>query len=302
MIPFPMRAEYSISQAEVSLSADRPVRATPVLVTSEVRPHDHDYYEICLVSRGRAEHATRHYCKPLQPGSVLVVPPGEVHALRSVRRLEVINLYYLAEWLLFDLRSLWEQSDVVPLFLSAPLFRSRIPRPIPQCLLPEPTLAACLRELADLQAELAGARPSIVFLKSSLLKLFTILSRAFAAQDPPEKTPFRPEVAATLESIERCLAENTRPAIATLARSVHLSEDHLGKLFRHATGRTINDYYQQRRVHTACNLLLSPATPMADILFSLGYADAPHFCRMFKRYTGDSPRAWRQRFMPAPAR
>lgn len=295
-----MRAAYTISQSEVSLSAARPVRVSRMPVREEVAPHDHDYYEVCLVAGGRGVHETADYSRPLRRGAVVVVPPGGVHALRKPAGLDVINLYYLAEWLLFDLRSLWDQSGVVPLFLAAPLFRNAGEAVIPQLVLDEENLNASFHELTDLEAELEREQPSMIFLKSSLLKLFTRISRARAwQQEQQQAADFRPEVWKTLEEIERCVVEKTPPRSAELARAVRLSEDHLGRLFKGATGRTMNDYYQQRRVHMACNLLLNPEMEMADVVFTLGYADAPHFCRMFRRYTGSSPRAWRRQYMAA---
>jgi len=56
---------------------------------------------------------------------VIVVPPGDVHAFAKVRGLEVTNVYYLAEWLLDELKSLWDQDGLVPLFLARSLFRRK---------------------------------------------------------------------------------------------------------------------------------------------------------------------------------
>lgn len=293
-----MRPTYSISQAEVSLSATRPICASHLNVEHEVAAHDHDYYEICLVLAGRGEHQTEFYRKALRRGSVLVVPPGGVHALTEVTGLRVINLYYLAEWLLFDLRTLWDQTGVVPLFLSAPLFGGPERPTIPQFQLNESELRTCLQEVTDLEKEVKGEKPSILFLKSTLFKLFIRLSRIFSARhggNAPKR--FRPEVWKALESIEECVVENRRPSAAALAATVRLSEDHLGRVFREATGRTMNDYYQRRRVHLACSLLLNRKAAVADVVYTLGYSDAAHFCRMFKRYTGNSPKVWQRQYL-----
>lgn len=293
-----MRPTYTISQAEVSLSASRPVCVAVVDVNGEVHPHDHDYYEISIVLEGTGEHHTESYRRDLCRGSILAVPPGGVHALRAVDGLRVVNLYYLAEWLLFDLRSLWDQTGVVPLFLSAALFRPPVTAPIPHFLLPETTLGLALDELDHLRSELGREAPSMVFLKAALLKLFIRVSRAFPGDLQRQvEDPFRPEIRKTLEAVEEGLMENRPPSTARLARAVHLSPDGLSRLFRETTGGTINDYYQRRRVHLACNLLLNPAVELADVVFALGYSDAAHFCRLFKRYIGLPPRAWRQQYL-----
>lgn len=294
-----MRPTYSISQNEVSLSATHPVSVDFQEVNRDVLPHDHDYYEICLALKGGGEHRTAHYRKPLRRGSILVVPPGGVHSLRKGNGLRVVNIYYLAEWLLFDLRSLWDQNGVVPLFLSATLFGIRQQAPIPHFDLDEEALRLCTDEILHLEAELQCESPSIVFLKAAVLKLFIRVSRCFPdnnASELPDR--FRPEIRQTLEIIEEGLMENQPPAPADLARRAGLSQDNLSRLFRESTGRTINDYYQRRRVHLACNLLLNPNASVTEVVYALGYADAAHFCRMFKRYTNLSPRSWRQQYLP----
>src|SRR4051812_16817466 len=126
-----LRPSYTIRQNTVQLAADTPLRAQPLSVPRDVGPHDHDYYEICLVTGGNAVHRTEDYQSRVTRGALIVVPPGEVHAFSNVHQLEVINIYYLSEWLLADLRRLWDEPALVPLFLAHSLFRfprQRIPQ------------------------------------------------------------------------------------------------------------------------------------------------------------------------------
>src|SRR4051794_22308014 len=96
-------ALYTIEQSTVQLSAGRPVRAQRMDVPEDVPRHDHGYHEVCLVTAGNAIHRTRAGEVALSRRDVFVVPPGEVHAIERVDRLEVINAYYLSEWLMGDL-------------------------------------------------------------------------------------------------------------------------------------------------------------------------------------------------------
>ena len=170
---------HTITQAQVQLSASRPVRTQMLDVAGEVRPHDHDYYEISMGHAGSATHETDHYGLPFGNGTVVIIAPGQTHAFSSVKKLRVTNIYYLAEWLLTELRALWENDGLVPLFLAASLFR----RPISDVRVPQFSLtpeesADCARELADIAAELTLPQPSLVLLKSSLLKFLIRLARS----------------------------------------------------------------------------------------------------------------------------
>src|SRR5690348_15662757 len=97
-----LRSEYTITQSQVRLSAAAPVRVQPVLCRGPIGPHDHDYYEICVVRGGSGTHRTARGESRISTGSVLIVPPGDVHAFANLRRMPATNVYYLTEWLLLE--------------------------------------------------------------------------------------------------------------------------------------------------------------------------------------------------------
>jgi AraC-like DNA-binding protein len=51
------------------------------------------------------------------------------------------------------------------------------------------------------------------------------------------------------------------------------------------------------RFEQATHLLQDPANPIIDIAFDLGYTDAANFSKAFKRWTGVSPRRFRQLYL-----
>ncbi len=296
-----MEPTFSISQEQVSLYSRKPLNLKRIVMHGDVPPHDHGYYEISLIQKGTALHSTELYERKLEPGSVLVVPPGKVHAIAGLQdsQLEAINIYYLSEWLLYELRSLWNHDGLVSLFLAPSLFQHHEHFAIPQFSLDSQESAQCVKELDDLSAELEQEHPSILYLKSGFLKFLIKLSRAFVREEEHEdiNLPFRAEVWTALEYIEQCLQENKPFQLADLAAEAGLSVDYLSKRFKESTGLTPTDYFQRRRIHYACNQLLDPKNSISDIVYALGYSDAPHFCRFFKRYYGMSPRSYRKMYL-----
>ena len=286
-------ALYTIEQSNVQLSAGRPVRAQRLDVPEDVPRHDHSYHEICLVSSGSAVHRTKSGRAPLVPGDMFVVPPGEVHAIEAVARLEVINAYYLSEWLMGDLGLLWSEPGAVPLFLSTALMKSQIVD-IVQLRLEPDAFDLVAAELGQIEAEGDRASPSPLFLRCALQKAVATMARAWMQQDPTSATlAFRPEVWAAMEAIERAASAGTAYSVAASAEAAGLSVDHFSALFRSSTGFGPMDYFQRRRVHRSCTLLLNPGPSITEIAADLGYSDAPHFYRLFKRYKGMTPSAYR---------
>jgi hypothetical protein len=119
-----MAPAFTISQDFVRLSNRSPVRAQRLPDQGDHAPHNHEFYEICLVVAGTALHRTTDGEERLSPGSVVVVAPGQVHGFADTRRLAILNVYYLAEWFLSNLHALEGIDRLVPLFFQHALFPS----------------------------------------------------------------------------------------------------------------------------------------------------------------------------------
>lgn len=274
------------------LSATHPLNVEQVAVVQDIAPHDHDYYEVSVVVRGRCRHHTADGTQALEPGSVIVVAPGGVHAFSRPRGVEFINLYYLAEWLAVGWREQWAERGLVPLFLAQVLFRREAaPRPA-VFRLDARTAAAVAAELDGIRGELAASRPSPLFMKAAFLKVLVQLSRACDATGED----FSAAVWAVMHGIEACI-ENGRPFDhAVQMRSWPVSADHGSRLFRRATGLAPLEYYQRRRIHHACARLLNGEHTITQVAVDLGFADAAHFSRLFRKYAGLTPRAYRAKY------
>ncbi|MGH8136652.1 MAG: helix-turn-helix domain-containing protein [Steroidobacteraceae bacterium] len=79
-----------------------------------------------------------------------------------------------------------------------------------------------------------------------------------------------------------------------LAAVARLSEFHFNVAFRKSVGHSPHEYIIQRRIERAQGLMLSTAKALSDIAAECGLADQPHFTRLFRRFVGESPAAWRR--------
>lgn len=95
--------------------------------------------------------------------------------------------------------------------------------------------------------------------------------------------------------LERLEAEFTgNVSIEKLAGEAGVHPAHLSATFRRFQNETIGEYVQKLRVAYASKLLLNREIPLAEIAFSAGFSDQSHFTRIFKRFTGVTPGAFRQ--------
>lgn len=93
--------------------------------------------------------------------------------------------------------------------------------------------------------------------------------------------------------VEANLAETL--AITGLAQAVRLSASYLHRAFKTSFGETPHDYILRRRVARAQQRMLETRDPLAQVALDCGLSDQAHLCRVFRRFTGESPSAWRRR-------
>lgn len=81
--------------------------------------------------------------------------------------------------------------------------------------------------------------------------------------------------------------------IADVAGRVGFCADHFGRVFSRATGLTFTNYVARVRVEKAKELLTATQQRVNEVGFACGFESIPHFNRVFKHQTGQTPRAYR---------
>jgi AraC-like DNA-binding protein len=80
----------------------------------------------------------------------------------------------------------------------------------------------------------------------------------------------------------------------SVARAAGLSGSHFSRLIKEKTGRTFTDLMAQYRVDHAKTMLRRTGKGLIQIALECGFEDQSYFSRVFKRYTGFTPRAYRE--------
>jgi AraC family transcriptional regulator len=84
--------------------------------------------------------------------------------------------------------------------------------------------------------------------------------------------------------------------VSELARIARLSVGHFFRAFRESFGESPHTHIARRRVHHAQSLMLSSPAPLSQIALDCGMHDQSHFTRVFRRFVGMNPGAWRRNF------
>ena len=149
------------------------------------------------------------------------------------------------------------------------------------------------RLLQETQAMVRANHPQAWRLVRNVVERILLLADAINPQ--AEHATRDARVQQAVAYIGRHVNQNLRAAV--MARHVHLSPSRLAHLFQQQMGQSPKQFHDRCRIHEACELLRHTGLPVKEIASELGYANAYHFSRRFRRWVGQSPRAYRQQAM-----
>ncbi len=78
-----------------------------------------------------------------------------------------------------------------------------------------------------------------------------------------------------------------------LAETQNVSAGYLSALFHQETGKTLTDYVNEKRVRQAKQLLETTTLQIQTVAQHCGVLDVHYFSRLFKKYTGKTPKEYR---------
>jgi AraC-like DNA-binding protein/ligand-binding sensor protein len=95
-----------------------------------------------------------------------------------------------------------------------------------------------------------------------------------------------------------------RLRIKDAAEALHLSPGHLSRIFRRATGVTLETFLIEQRVELARQALLDPRLNVAEVAERCGFCSPAYFASVFKKHVNCTPREFARRphLHPVPAR
>lgn len=103
------------------------------------------------------------------------------------------------------------------------------------------------------------------------------------------------------EAVDLLHAEFTEPlTLEYIAGAVGVHPVYLARVFRQRHQCTVGEYIRRLRIEYACQQLAASDTPLTDIALAAGFADPSHFSKVFRRFVGLSPAAFRSRCSAAP--
>jgi transcriptional regulator GlxA family with amidase domain len=139
----------------------------------------------------------------------------------------------------------------------------------------------------------AGHEVAVQCGKSLLIDTPRTWQSGFAA--PPSRPAHADEA---ILAVEGQLREGFHRSLSLdeVAHRAGMSRRNFARRFKQATGDAPLTYLHKLRVEQAKHLLEAGPRTVQEVAIAVGYEDVPHFRRLFRRYAGITPSAYRQRF------
>jgi AraC-like DNA-binding protein len=246
-------------------------------------PHRHDFFEVCLVTRGGGEHIIDFKAHPVSPPQLFLVAPGQVHLWRHGETVEGRVILYKRDFLALDPGEPGRHNGV-PLMFSF----ERNPR-----LKPTAADTEVISRLFDeMLKEYIARRPKWISVIRSYLHILMVVLRRMADLEEASGS----QAAALVGHFKQLVAERitSERSVQGYARQLGVSRGHLSNTVKEVTGLTPREIIQQHLVLEAKRLLVHSELTAAEIAYRIGFDDPSYFGRFFRRETRSSPGQFRR--------
>lgn len=254
--------------------------------------HRHAFSELVLITGGSGVHFVGEERHAVATGDVFVLSGDHAHGYAETESLHLINILFLLAPLGIPLHDVAELPGFNTLFRIEPTqrsgasFQSRLR-------LNGREAAACLGVIEDMEGLLAGGKPGWRFAATGqFITLVAMLSRMYSTRSTPTARPHL-RLGKAISYLERHYTEPV--TLEEIAAAAHMSSRTLLRAFSQTLAITPMQYLSRVRIRRAEELLQTTSASITEIAALVGMDDSNYFTRLFKKWNGVSPRAWRQR-------
>ncbi len=248
--------------------------------------HWHSAMEIIMPVRSEYGLKTNGETISFHPGDIVLIPPGELHALFAPPEGE----RYIIQ---FDYSLISGYAGLDSLLHILRPYRKISPKTDPQL---APMLTSLLYRTAEVYGSDDPFREPEVY--SLMLHFLAILGRSDVADvsrfpdiSPSKQQEYIEKFMGICDYINEHCTENLN--VDLLAHQAGFSKYHFSRLFKQFTGISCYDYLIGRRIALAEKLLLSPDLSITDVAMQAGFNSLSTFNRVFKTQKGCTPSSYK---------
>src|SRR4051794_31594406 len=266
------------------------IRFSPAAAHADLPPehrHAHDFLVLVYVEEGSGSFTVDGASRPLRPGQVHAVPPGQVIGVSAAAELAHCRAWSVA----FTPDAVPALAAVSPLTWGHhPLLAMFAPGTGPGLVadLDRARWSSWLTELAEELADPGrlGTREVVAGL---LTRILVGAARLAPAASPGLSDPLVERVFNEIEATYRGPV-----SVGDVARALGYTPGHLTTVVRERTGRPVLEWITERRMTEVRRMLRETDLPLDVVAARTGMREATYLVRRFRELYGITPQRWRR--------
>lgn len=250
--------------------------------------HNHNFFELIIVKQGSGLHLLNDVSFSYSPGDVFLLTPEDHHSFEIDTSTKFIYIKFTEQ--LFDEKEEWQSK----------LWKKRIqqvitmPNTIPESIIcdkddQQSILAIAEVMLKEFSVTSTLSRPLILNLFSALLAI--ILRNLAGKMTPMSKVRLeeRQKVSELLTYIRQHIGQRDKLTQQNLAEQFSISQNYVSIYLKKHTGMRLQNLITETRLKTAERLVKQSSLPISQIADKVGFTDASHMNKMFRKYRDLNP-------------
>lgn len=249
------------------------------------KAHAHDFYLVLLVTEGHGKHTIDFNEYEVEPGSVFVLSPGQVHTWDLSDDTDGYVLFFTKEYFLIDFNK--------NRLNSLPFFKSSFS--IPYLKLDQPDQSIILNLFTQINDEYKKHQLNYHdMIRLYLNVMFIEFSRLYSVVNE-EQYEYRYELV-QLNKFESLIDTHFQEhkSLPFYANEMNLSLKQISHLCKKTVGKTPSEILNDRMILEAKRLIIHSDLSISSISDTLNFSDNSYFCRTFKKNAGITPEQFRK--------
>jgi len=290
MYKFPI--EENIDQGE-DIDIKRKSRTPETIHPMQGNPHTHEFMVLSYMQSGECTQLIDGTEYRTRRGDMLFIGINQTHQIILDGPVEQINILLTSRFWSEELKNVDNFKNIFALSIFNEFKDSSgLVRPMVSFSGADiPDIESILEHmLAEFAAKDIGYR---AILKSYTQILLTKLMRGFSYANRYAALMLGDAMQSIIDYIDVNLGR--RLTLCELAEKCSYNPSYFSRLFKDCFDMHFSDYLQQRRIHTAMELMKDGSQSIEAIMDTVGYNDKKSFYRYFKKITGQTPAQYMQK-------
>lgn len=277
--------DHWIFDADQAISALKHNCYTPAFI------HDHSFFELTYVYNGHCTEKIHDNTIKLQTGDFFIIPPGVPHSISVFDESIIIQIPVKKNTLMKAFFNFLTNDNILSMFFINNIYSKNVNDYIifhsgDDYHIKTATMMLLLENINRYDYWQT-------MMINTLMNIFTLLLRNYA------KSVEFPSIVKKTDiqrfDLVRFIHENyANITLDMIAAKFHYTPEYTSKLIKDTTGMTFKQILQKIRIERACYLLWDTNLTVQNIGYQVGYENAEHFIRTFKKAKGMTPTEYRR--------